>query len=300
MEHMTQLLERFKLRREDDDLEMGDDEFDFDLDKSDDVEPDMDHDDVDPDMDDDELGLGGDDEEVDSTEARLDDLEDKVTDILNKLTQVLAQDMADDEMGDDDMDADMDADMDDDEMDMDADMGDDMGDEEDPEADDPTDDGLRGDDEKVKEYEDDLSHAGDPDDSDNEVDGDFDIDTYGARGANKARRFKDRWSKHRIAEKGKRRRILYDNATGKNGKIVSKLKDAKLGMVLDKNYELESVPLGNAVVVWEDGTIIISTEFEHTEHLMQDYQFHPSLEKWLAKNKLEAEPHDAGTIAVYP
>ena len=181
MEHLAKLTEGMRLKFEDDELNLDDDEFEFDLDKkADDVDPEMgsDEDELDLDVGDE------DDEEVDSTEDRLNDLEDKVTDILNKLSQVIAQDMTDDEMGDEE---------DPDELDLD--VGDaDAGDEEE------TDDGLRDDDEEVKEYEDNLPDAGNPDNSDNEVDGDFDIDTYGARGEKKAHRFKDRWGKHRIEE----------------------------------------------------------------------------------------------------
>ena len=184
MDHMAKLLEGMHIKFEDDELDMDDDEFDFDLDnKSDDVDPDMDHDDDELDLD-----IGDDDEEVGDTEERLNDLEDKVTDILNKLSQIIAQDMTDDEMGgDDDM-------GDEDELDLDVDADDEELDDKSGD----TDDGLRGDD--VKEYEDNLPAAGDPDDDDYEADGDFDISTYGSRGAKKARRFKQRWGKHRADE----------------------------------------------------------------------------------------------------
>jgi len=187
------------MRREDDEDE-ADDEFDFDLGGDDDMDPDMDMggDDDEPEMGmDDDPEMDMDDQEVGDTEDRLNDLEDKVTDILGKLTQVIAQTAVDDMGGDEDGE-------DDEFSDLDGEL-DDMGGEEDPDAD----DGLRGDDEdpdlgddedEVQEYEDNLPPARRHDDADFEVDGDFDIDTYGQRNKNKASRFKTRWAKHRITE----------------------------------------------------------------------------------------------------
>jgi hypothetical protein len=137
------------MRREDDDDggEM-DDEFDFELGNDDDMDPDMDmgsDDDFDTDDDSDYNDDGEtDDHEEDhgDTESRLNDLEDKVTDILTKLTQVIAQTAVDD-MGDED-DMEPDTDMGDDDLDMDIGDDDDIDAEEKLEAGYTIDDGPEG------------------------------------------------------------------------------------------------------------------------------------------------------------
>jgi hypothetical protein len=225
------------MRREDDNKETDDDEFDFDLDNDAGMEPDMDMGsddaadgpdfDADPDMgDDDEMGDAGDEDEVGDTESRLDDLEDKVTDILSKLSQVIAQSAVDDMDGDDDL---GDDDLGDDDL-GDDDLGDDdLGDDEED---------LGGDDENLEAgYTIDDGPEDQPEFDDDDPDGrptpinpairkkiedrrrrkemerEFGVDEAGQK---KSRRFTDSWKRNRITENHLKAAMSYARANPKS------------------------------------------------------------------------------------
>lgn len=221
MKQLNKMLNEYDIykskMREDDDLGSKDDEFDFDLD-GDEERPDTDGeddldldkpetDDEDLDLDDEDDGLDMDDDDVDvdadidvdddsDLESRIDDLEDKLSTVLNQFAQVIAGDMTDDEAGEDD---DLDLDDEDDDIDADSDE-DDLGVDDDPDMGGDDDLDMDDDEEKLGEYADRLPNAKNRDNTDFEADGDFNIKPYGPINKNKLQRRRERYGKHRIAE----------------------------------------------------------------------------------------------------